>query len=52
MEVLIAIIVMPVPSLGWRWLLGLSALPILAFCIMCYVSSTIQSIIVQIFSYI
>ncbi|CAL8115612.1 unnamed protein product [Orchesella dallaii] len=34
LEVLLAIMVMP--TLGWRWLLGLSALPILLFCIMCY----------------
>ncbi|ODN04059.1 Synaptic vesicle 2-related protein [Orchesella cincta] len=34
LEVLLAIMVMP--TLGWKWLLGLSALPILLFCIMCY----------------
>ncbi|CAG7731972.1 unnamed protein product [Allacma fusca] len=34
LEVLLALVVMP--TLGWRWLLGLSALPILLFCIMCY----------------
>lgn len=36
LEVLLALVVMP--TLGWRWLLGLSALPIFIFFIMCYVS--------------
>ncbi|OXA60411.1 synaptic vesicle 2-related protein [Folsomia candida] len=34
LEVLLALVVMP--TLGWRWLLGLSALPIFIFFIMCY----------------
>jgi MFS family permease len=33
-EVLLAILVMP--TLGWRWLLGLSSLPLLIFFVFCY----------------
>ena len=35
-EVLLAILVMP--TLGWRWLLGLSTIPLFIFAILCYVS--------------
>ena len=35
-EVLLALIVMP--TLGWRWLLGLSAVPLLVFSFCCAVS--------------
>lgn len=35
-EVVLAVFVMP--SLGWRWLLILSAVPLLLFAILCYVS--------------
>uniref|UniRef100_A0A8C6M6F7 Synaptic vesicle 2-related protein n=1 Tax=Nothobranchius furzeri TaxID=105023 RepID=A0A8C6M6F7_NOTFU len=33
-EVLLAILVMP--TLGWRWLLGLSTIPLFIFAILCY----------------
>ncbi|XP_077456442.1 synaptic vesicle 2-related protein [Stigmatopora argus] len=33
-EVLLAIVVMP--SLGWRWLLGLSTIPLFIFAILCF----------------
>ena len=36
-EVLLALLVMP--SLGWQWLLGLSALPLLVFAVCCVVSA-------------
>lgn len=36
-EVLLALAVMP--TLGWRWLLGLSAVPLLIFSCCCFVSS-------------
>ena len=35
-EVLLAILVMP--TLGWRWLLGLSNIPLFIFAILCFVS--------------
>lgn len=35
-EVLLAILVMP--TLGWRWLLGLSTIPLFIFAILCFVS--------------
>lgn len=35
-EVLLAILVMP--TLGWRWLLGLSTIPLFIFSILCFVS--------------
>lgn len=34
-EVLLAVFVMP--SLGWRWLLMLSAAPLLLFAVLCFV---------------
>lgn len=34
-EVLLAVVVMP--TLGWRWLLILSALPLLLFAVLCFV---------------
>lgn len=34
-EVLLAVLVMP--TLGWRWLLILSALPLLLFAVLCFV---------------
>ena len=33
MEVLLALFVMP--TLGWKWLLGLSSLPLLLFTLIC-----------------
>ena len=35
-EVLLAILVMP--TLGWRWLLALSTVPLLIFACLCFVS--------------
>lgn len=35
-EVLLAILVMP--TLGWRWLLGLSTIPLFIFAVLCFVS--------------
>ena len=35
-EVLLALFIMP--TMGWRWLLGLSALPLLIFTMCCFVS--------------
>lgn len=35
-EVLLALWIMPL--LGWRWLLGLSTIPVVIFLICCYVS--------------
>lgn len=37
-EVLLAILVMP--TLGWRWLLGLSTIPLFIFAALCFVSMT------------
>lgn len=37
-EVLLALVVMP--TLGWQWLLGFSALPLLLFSICCFVSES------------
>jgi hypothetical protein len=37
-EVLLALVVMP--TLGWQWLLALSALPLLLFSICCFVSES------------
>jgi len=37
-EVLLAILVMP--TLGWRWLLGLSTIPLFIFSLLCFVSMT------------
>lgn len=34
-EVILAVFVMP--SLGWRWLLLLSAVPLLLFAVLCFV---------------
>lgn len=39
-EVLLAILVMP--TLGWRWLLGLSTIPLFIFAILCFVSMSLQ----------
>lgn len=38
-EVLLAILVMP--TLGWRWLLGLSTIPLFIFAVLCFVSMTL-----------
>ena len=42
LEVLLALLVMPTQDNGngWRWLLGLSSLPVFIFCIMCYVKKS------------
>lgn len=40
-EVLLAILVMP--TLGWRWLLGLSTIPLFIFAILCFVSLTVPA---------
>lgn len=39
-EVLLAILVMP--TLGWRWLLGLSTIPLFIFAILCFVSMSLH----------
>lgn len=39
-EVLLAILVMP--TLGWRWLLGLSTIPLFIFAILCFVSVSVR----------
>lgn len=39
-EVLLAILVMP--TLGWRWLLGLSTIPLFIFAILCFVSMVLS----------
>lgn len=38
-EVLLAILVMP--TLGWRWLLGLSTIPLFIFAFLCYVGTAV-----------
>lgn len=40
-EVILAVFVMP--SLGWRWLLILSAVPLLLFAVLCFVG-TLQEV--------
>lgn len=34
-EVVLALLVMPSPALGWRWLLGFSSIPLLLFTLAC-----------------
>lgn len=46
-EVLLAILVMP--TLGWRWLLGLSTIPLFIFAILCFVSMLFFFIRLEIF---
>lgn len=46
-EVLLAILVMP--TLGWRWLLGLSTIPLFIFAILCFVSMLFLFIRLEIF---
>lgn len=41
-EVLLAIVVMP--TLGWRWLLALSTIPLFIFAILCFVSMTLSAV--------
>lgn len=45
-EVLLAILVMP--TLGWRWLLGLSTIPLFIFAILCFVSMMLSVLLYNI----
>lgn len=42
-EVLLAILVMP--TLGWRWLLGLSTIPLFIFAFLCFVSMMLSEVL-------